>query len=87
MSTYSELRTVITKMESDIKSIKDRPSRYLDEYEKGFADGALETMESTLKFLEAISHQLSWEETPDPVPEDMDPEFGDIPPIRQGMGG
>ena len=87
MSTYSELRTVIKKMESDIEAIKNRSYRYLDEYEKGFSDGALETMESNLKFVQEIHHRLSWEESPNQVRGDMENEWGDLPPRRTGMGG
>lgn len=86
MSTYKELQEVIKKMEADLAMAKQAEQRaFLSDYELGFAEGVVETMEASLDMLKAISKSMSWEETP-PAPR-ADGDWGDVPPIRTGMGG
>lgn len=86
MSTYKELQEVIEKMEVDLAKAKKAEQRpFLNDYELGFAEGVAETTEASLSMMKAISHQLSWEETP-PRPS-ADGDWGDTPSLRTGMGG
>ena len=88
MSAYKELKDTIKKMESDLKIAREASNKpFLNDYEQGYADAAVESLESTIRFTKEIARRLSWNETPNPVRGDMENEFGDVPPIRQGMGG
>lgn len=60
MSVKTELNEVIKKMESDLESAKkSQQNPYLEEYGKGYVDGAVEAMESTIKFMKVVVTRLS----------------------------
>lgn len=87
MSVYTELQSVIENMESDLGTARVAANRpYLNDYEQGFADGVVESMEASLQLIKVISNKLSWE-TPTPPTPRGGGEWGDVPPARTGMGG
>ena len=59
MKLTEEMSKMLESMEKDFKTLKKAQKRkYLNEYEQGFADGAVETFEATLTMMKVLDKKI-----------------------------